>query len=1771
MLATTAVGSSNSNKKSSSSSSDDSLLPAIEDLKGQEQLLSVGEDRTEEGEAFDDGIHFALVELEGAFWQPDDSPSGSQKEETSSRLRGLKPTTKGANEIGIDGALVGLRATYQNFLSGELYRGEWWGLHKGKNIVVESFEIFVSNGSDSVHSIHVKAFPGTDQGLEFLKLNLESGQTIILGSESEQDGEEEDGDLEATFTKPSPVYKVAGFHGYTSRESGALCNVGFAWADYAVLDDGSPCEGAGQTCSVDTDCCGSVCQSNNLCCATGGQSCTDDADCCSTVCQSNGFCAEYFDPSAPVGLAVQTETFEDTIYAQPAVSPNAVGTHTVIEGFVARNRIQTDLLSSNPGEKAFLDKNYHLGRPELIQLEENDQGKFELVHYYHPQNPREDGVKTDGLVRHVIMDSGDVGKNPRSLQSATGTFSNRFGLNVTTYGTHLLFFEQNAGTESKTWGTNTERWVVVGQPNTDPTSDYPIKWSFAPLSILELAYAGFCDRRHLGLDEEQGPTGQRRRLADITFVDKYVSEAWSSNLDTKEYATYDARKAVEHILIYFDTPEVVVLTLLDTGTGFAKVGLNAFEMPSKTARVMHIDWDPTTYYTDKDSECSACLKNMVVADRSFGSDDNTVSYNVYSMNRDGNGNVDCVGGRPIINNGQTIVPIVAIWNKNWVETKWSHSADADKKIDYSALSQVNTLYEVVDGGGHYYMKLAIIKTTVAAPKVFIIALYKPSANASQYYILGVFPVLYPYAEGSFLQLSGGTSKFGGHRFIANDSDGNLFMMRQRGFSSSGSPYDAPIYGLFDSTGEPITALSLSGIYNPFPPGTSASTNLNDLVEWQAQTTSVALDDIQGLNQEAVVAALLQEALAFGSTEENEAQGIWLGSGFQAAYAFKRFGLDSSHVVVRESETPNVYNSIAMHKNPIDKTWHQKVIAQQIEPAAPGENESGDHYQATVTPMNGDGNLVVISESSNPNLQIEVRADSPCTVTDDTNNYYYDVDRYTSFLAKPDLNTGKLSLVVKAEAFAQVLYVRLVDTGSLQPSDDDPALLQANEDAVTYDWISINIAAEAQQRMGNDASRRRRLQSTTATAALADENVYVDEKSLKQSNEDNSWDLKGTYSPMKSKNYDSIGTYLNSAGQNMISLSSDLSDPTLASSPGTDESVDPLYTTTAVPSDSNRALVTASFSYDTGDVDTANTRRFLSEKYHGRSLNALSSVSHALHDALHWLQHAEAKFYNDLGSDGVAVIHDVEQVTVTISKSIMKLVNGVDEELQEVVSTVEEYASIIVNVIVTIVEDSFIFQFIELLIALVSLFAHLQDIQDLAKSFKDQFYSYITDTPTVDNPSEYSRNAMNYVGANNLFDETLGSVSSDDVEKQVSDGLLDSLMNHPFGSKIINKITAALSSEVSLPIEFNMDESLVEQPLEDLNSLLSNLMAGAVGLSEELVDDIVETVADHATNPQQVYRDLIDRLGTLADGFVSDELEPIFQYADSAVGPSTPQYAENLLQYSDYMTLKIPMLADLCELLGIGTVSGSKLKLSGHEFVFFPMAMVYWVAVYVKEGKSINSINDLTGGSGRRGLALTEPEKYSIIRLSVNAVIDEFRGVFWAGKNLEPDSAIPFSALRAWSSWTKALNNYIFWGLYPCPNACPNVQDTLNGVYRNYKLLYATLNVGKASLSSSAASASKTPDLTSQIIKAFSGVSTLAYMGLYTGYSVESNVDPYQIVGLNLGQSKGIFETLYFFVYGRNYPETPPNVDVIAPIFTWDAMAPGISTILQVKAIEDATA
>eukprot|EP00522_Entomoneis_paludosa_P002326 CAMPEP_0172473842 /NCGR_PEP_ID=MMETSP1065-20121228/69058_1 /TAXON_ID=265537 /ORGANISM="Amphiprora paludosa, Strain CCMP125" /LENGTH=244 /DNA_ID=CAMNT_0013232019 /DNA_START=646 /DNA_END=1377 /DNA_ORIENTATION=- len=93
--------------------------------------------------------------------------------------------------------------------------------------------------------------------------------------------------------------------------------------------------------------------------------------------------------TAPTQLAFGTELFQDTIYSEPVIAQNEAFSHAVIEGARGRLKLQSNLSSTDPSESTFLDTNYHLGPPEVIQFEQNSTtSNWELVHYRYPWEPR---------------------------------------------------------------------------------------------------------------------------------------------------------------------------------------------------------------------------------------------------------------------------------------------------------------------------------------------------------------------------------------------------------------------------------------------------------------------------------------------------------------------------------------------------------------------------------------------------------------------------------------------------------------------------------------------------------------------------------------------------------------------------------------------------------------------------------------------------------------------------------------------------------------------------------------------------------------------------------------------------------------------------------------------------------------------------------------------------------------------------------------------------------------------------------------------------------------------------------------------------------------------------------------------------------------------------------------------------------------------------------------------------------------------------------------
>ena len=1422
--------------------------------------------------------------------------------------------------------------------------------------------------------------------------------------------------------------------------------------------------------------------------------------------------------SIPTQIVSGTELFQDTIYAQPVVSEEGFESRGLVEGARGWSRLQSDLSSTDPQESQFLDTDYHFGPPELIQIEQDTSGSWEVVHYRRPWSARLDGARTDGLVRDVIMTEDDGLDSPTKVIPVTGTFTNYFvsaGSDQQSYLTYAVFIQQSSGHHYIAIGTG----LLSVSPPYDTLPDYPVQWTYRPLSDF-------------------GP----KASDTLIFTDKYTESVWQSDFDAGDpdaLAQYDPRQSHEHILLYYDE-KIIIISMLDSG-GTDEPNLTISKLPypssSEDARVIHIDWD----YSDVDNVDNwRALKTVTVARSETDKDDNA-SYYCYAMQRGD----PTSGGKDVHTFSSGITWVKVDYDDKWkiqdqLDVPLSDLQDGTLYVDYSALRSVNGLYSLAFGGYIYHAKLA----NISGRGIFALTFRESTDDSGDpiFELFGHFPLAFPDGNGlgTITTFFGGTSKFGGLRFVAGDADGNLFLMRQRGAQTTSTPYAPPIYGLYDADGTPLSTIDAED--DPLPTGTASTSNLQDLGTWVRASTP---GDGSTNYLQYSYNMLLQTALAFGTDDTNLAQAVWLGTGYQAAYATKRFGLDSDHVVVRliQSGDSDVYSAIAMFKNPVDKTWRQRVIASQTLPADPGENETGDHYQATLTPANAYGKAVSLTRAPNTNLRIEVRADSPCTVTDDTNNLYHEVDRYTSFMASPDPTTGQLNLVVKADVFSQVLYVRLVDTSQLEQSSD-AALLRALEGAV-YPWQSLNLAAQAQQRMGNDGTAS---SLPGDSAPLVDTSVYVSADTLSQSNQNNSWQTKGNYQPT-TDNLTSLGSYLNTSGQNLISATGQLSLG--ASADGV--TIDPLYAVTAVPVDQTRATVTTQFAYDSGSVTT--TTSAPSMILGGAPGSAFGSVSHALHDALHWLQHAEAKFYKDLSSGGVIIASAADGITVTISKDIMKQVNGVEQALEnEVVTTVEEYASIVVNVVVTIVEESFIYQFIALMIALISLFLYFGDVLALSKSFKNFFEDLFSGAngesiPVL--PSSFSSEeaASPYLGPGNSINDVLGGVDSSGIETELTQDLLDAIFGNPLTKKILNKVMAAISdvlNDVSLPLplSFQMDQTLAQDITDDIENLEASVVSGTVNLVEDTAVTLIEQLAADIANPQQTYENLASGLGPLADEIASDALTPVFDFVDTvAVAP--PTVALDMIGYDDYITLKIPMLADLCKLFGIGSVSGAKLNLKAHEAVFFPLALIVWVAVYESRGKSIDSVDALesTLAAVRGGVGGSESTQWNVARLVVDYVLTELGGFVWtATANVskgDPSSEAvqTLAAAGAWFNWIRWFNDFV----YTCKYWNPNTGAPWDYANTVLRLATASANVVFTLPGKNLNPGDGWPlnPRRTDISQCINFCATCVVMGLDTDRMVEAGPDANQslaIAGQDFARSQGIAAFLYNYFSLQAYLE-----------------------------------
>jgi len=150
----------------------------------------------------------------------------------------------------------------------------------------------------------------------------------------------------------------------------------------------------------------------------------------------------------------------------------------------------------------------------------------------------------------------------------------------------------------------------------------------------------------------------------------------------------------------------------------------------------------------------------------------------------------------------------------------------------------------------------------------------------------------------------------------------------------------------------------------------------------------------------------------------------------------------------------------------------------------------------------------------------------------------------------------------------------------------------------------------------------------------------------------------------------------------------------------------------------------------------------------------------------------------------------------------------------------------------------------------------------------------------------------------------------------------------------------------------------------------------------------------------------------------------------------------MVDHDPYITLDIAVLADLCKLFGGGGGSNTKLTLKASEAVFFPLALIAWVAVYTHDGRTISSVDDLDddfptapGQVGASGATL-----WNLIRLAADGALTEIGGILWfltavlakSNNNQNPTALKFIAAAGAWFNLIRWMSDFI----YTCRNWNP---------------------------------------------------------------------------------------------------------------------------------------
>ena len=1294
--------------------------------------------------------------------------------------------------------------------------------------------------------------------------------------------------------------------------------------------------------------------------------------------------AEMAEVAQATGVAYGTELFQDTIYAQPVVAPTEPYSHGLIEAARSRMRVQSQLQSESPLEDNFLDRGFNFGPAELIQLEQDSNGLWELVHYFHPWVARTDDGRADGLVRHVIMSQagGDNLTDPSKILCITGSHTNEFisesqGQQVA--ASYAIYVEQGNGLS--------DGFIIIGHALSQVESgevrnaaEYPIKWVSRPTSKLNL------------------PPGTNR----YQFADKYVN----AGLDAS--GSYSPTLATEHVVIYLT--DVMKIVSLDDATTPGRPILIVTTIPYPEdvteARFTHIEFNPVA-----PGAGDPLLQVSDFALTSTLTDVSNIQFFTHS-NQSKNAEVS-TGGYQLFSPGLLFLSIIYS-NSDYEERSTVEFPLVNDRPDYVTLQNVIGLAAApVDGeNSTVHLKVGNFPGTSSENNrgltLFVLTRVVDGNDVVSYVLSGDFPLAVPddAGIGKVTGISGGISKFGGLRLFAGDDIGNLFMLRQRRLPDSTTPYAPPIYIQNDSQGKPATFSSTRLADGSSVPGFD---------QWMSYFPT---DDptygqpfIVGYNM------LLSGVLGFGTSDSNVTQATWLGSSYQAVYAPKRFAHDSEHVVVKQvtDGTSDSFNVFNVFNTPVEKTWHSRLIAKQVTPGAPGLQESGDFYQATINATNIYGTQVALNSDTNPGMQIEIRGDAPTTVIDQSNNKYYDIDRYTSFVALPDPSSNNLRIAVKAHNFAQIIYARLLQITDMSASSSDSAMLNSSKASASTatDWVQINIAANGQQRMAASSSDLSMEPDSCNTGC--DDTVYICTSSLCISNQQNTWQTKGDYHPT-TDNLDSLSQYLNQSGQNLTDASANTANLSLDATP-----IDPLMSTTPLTADAGRNPLSTTFDYAGGTIIVGGGIAS------GGQLDGLfSSISHALHDALHWLQHVEGDVYKSLANGVTIAIDDTENIAVTVSADIMKQVNGVEAELQEVVSTVEEYGSIVLNIVVTIVESSFFFRYIELLIELISLFIHLEDIKTLSNSFKLTIMGLsnpksAVPLPAIDTDFPWGEKLQPYVGSSNNTNTDMNTANIDAVADEIVNELINAVLNNPFANKILSEVMSVLSRainavESSSPLQFNLDESIADKQIQLVDDLADDVESLFVNVTDDAVNFLINQVVDDIENPKQSFTNFASGLGQLMEQVETQTIEDVYKGLTELLSTDS-KIINNFMDQDNLMVVDIALLADLFRLFGIGNISGNKVQLAAAELISLPLALIVWTGVFMATGKSIKDVSDLTPDSGNTSLVDSflggEPgvSKNDILTFSnatVSALCVSVNGALWtygkaidAGKATEP--------------------------------------------------------------------------------------------------------------------------------------------------------------------------